>query len=108
LAQGVALFGGMALLEEVCHCGHGLQDPCLSCLETNFLLFAFGKDVELSATPGPCLLGHCHALALIIMYSISGPVSQPQSNVLIRVAFGMVSVHSNKTLSKTLYNFLNI
>ena len=24
LGPGVALFGGVALLEEVCHCGHGL------------------------------------------------------------------------------------
>jgi len=24
LAQGVALFGGVAMLEQVCHCGHGL------------------------------------------------------------------------------------
>jgi hypothetical protein len=34
LAQEVAQLGGVALLEEVCHCVGGLWDPPPSCLET--------------------------------------------------------------------------
>jgi len=33
LAQGVAPSEGVALLEEVCHCGSGLGDLPPSCLE---------------------------------------------------------------------------
>ena len=50
---------GVALLEEVCHCGNRLQDPCPSCLED--------EDVELSAPPAPCLPGCCHVPALMIL-----------------------------------------
>jgi hypothetical protein len=41
LAQGVALLGGVAWLEEVSHIGGGLGDPPPNCLEAS-LLFAFG------------------------------------------------------------------
>ena len=41
LAQGVAVLGGVALLEWVCHCGHGLLDPHPSCPEASILLAAF-------------------------------------------------------------------
>ena len=40
-AQGVVLLGGVALLELVCHCGHGLYDPHPSCLEASMLLASF-------------------------------------------------------------------
>jgi hypothetical protein len=43
----------------------------------------------------------CHAPAMMIMDWTSEPVSQPQSNVLIRVALVIVSSHSNETLSET-------
>jgi hypothetical protein len=44
----------------------------------------------------------CHAPTLI-MDRTSEPVSQPQLNVVfIRLALVMVSVHSSKTLTKTL------
>jgi hypothetical protein len=33
---------GMALLEEVCHCGGGLIDPPPSCLDASLLLLDFG------------------------------------------------------------------
>ena len=60
------------------------------------------EDVELSATPAPCLPGCCHARTLRIMGLTSEPVTQPQLNViLIRIAVIMVSVLSSKTLSKT-------
>lgn len=41
LVQGVALLAGVALLQEVCHCGGGLGDPLPSCLEGSLLLAAF-------------------------------------------------------------------
>jgi hypothetical protein len=42
------------------------------------------------------------------MDGTSEPVSQPQLNVVfIRLALVMVSVHSSKTLTKTLYNALS-
>jgi hypothetical protein len=60
------------------------------------------EDVELSALPAPCLNIYCHAPTLMIMDLTSEPVSQPQLNVVfIRLALVMVSVHSNKTLTKT-------
>ena len=37
----MALFGGVALLEWVCYCECGLQDPALNCLEVSILLAAF-------------------------------------------------------------------
>ena len=47
LAQGVIIRRcgpvgvGVALLEWVCHCGHGLLDPHPSCPEASILLAAF-------------------------------------------------------------------
>ena len=52
---------GVALLEEVCHCGGGLWDLSLSCLETVCSWLPLGEDVELSAPSAPCLPGCCHA-----------------------------------------------
>jgi len=60
LAQGVALLGGVALLEEVCHCVSGLWDPSPSCLETVFWL-PLEQDVGLSAPLAWGLSGCCHA-----------------------------------------------
>ena len=65
LAQGVAGLEGVALLEQVCHCGHGLYDPIPSYLEVSSLLA--DEDVEFSASPTPSLPGHCHAPALMII-----------------------------------------
>ena len=76
--------------------------PLSSCLEASLLLFAFGtrcRTLSSSCTMPGC----CHAPALMIMDLTSEPVSQPELNVvLIRVALVMVSVHSSKTLTKTL------
>ena len=102
LSQGVALFGGVALMEEVCHhgCGLWLPSSCLRILVSSSLPSEQG--VELSAPPAPWLSGCCHALILMIMDWTSNPVSQHQLNaVLIRVAMVMVSVYSSKTLTKT-------
>jgi hypothetical protein len=41
LVQEVALLGGEALLEYLCHCGCGLKNPCPGCLETGLSLAAF-------------------------------------------------------------------
>ena len=38
---------GVALLEEVCHCGGGLCNPLPSCLEDSSLLFTFGTQCRL-------------------------------------------------------------
>ena len=95
LAQGVALLGGVALLEWVwpCWSGCGLvgvgvallewAQPCWSGCITVGVGFKplplaswkpsspsslpSGEDVELSAPPTPCLPGRCHVPALMIM-----------------------------------------
>ena len=64
--------------------------PVSSCLPLE-------QDVGLSAPSTPCLPGHCHAPALMIMDWTSELVSQPQLNVvLIRVALVTMSAHSSK------------
>ena len=56
----VLLLGGVALLEEARHLGVGFEalpnaeDSVSSCLQLD-------QDAELSASPAPCLPGHCHA-----------------------------------------------
>jgi len=66
LAQGMALSEGVALLEEVCHCGMGLETLLLAgCSVCSWL--PSGEDVELSAPPAPCLPGCCHVPALMTM-----------------------------------------
>jgi len=81
-----------------CHCGHGLEDPHPSCLESSLLLAAFG-------TRGRTLCSYTmswHVPTLMIMDWSSERVSQTQCNVvLIRLALVMVSVHNSKTLTKT-------
>jgi hypothetical protein len=65
---------GVALLEEVCHCGGGFWGLiCLSCAQHGIavsswqpeedypLLLPVDQDVELLAPPTPCLPAHCHA-----------------------------------------------
>jgi len=53
---------GVALLEEVCHCGDGLLRPSPSCLRTVHSWLPLDEDIELSApSPAPCLPGCCHA-----------------------------------------------
>jgi hypothetical protein len=42
LAKGMALLGGLALLDEVCHCMGGLWGPPLTCMKIlSLLLTAF-------------------------------------------------------------------
>ena len=94
LGQGVALSGGVALLEE----GVGFKTLMLDA-QTSVFCLPLEQDVELSATPASCLLGCCHASALMVMDWTSEPVSYV---VLIRVALDIVSVHSSKTLTKTI------
>jgi len=49
--QGLALLEGVALLEEVCHCGGGLGDPPPNCLRMlSLFLASSGEDVELSSS----------------------------------------------------------
>jgi len=61
LSRGVALAGDVAMMEEVYHCGGGLQDPSPSCLRTVCSWLPLDEDIELSAPPVPCLPGCCHA-----------------------------------------------
>jgi hypothetical protein len=53
---------GVALLEEVCHCGKALRSQKLKPgLVHHFLPAAFGLDVEPSSlSPAPCLPAHPH------------------------------------------------
>jgi hypothetical protein len=70
--------------------------PVFSCLPSE-------QDIEISAPSEPCLHGHYHAPALMIMDWTSEPVSQVQLNaILLRVALVIVFVHSSKTLTKTI------
>ena len=84
--------------------GVGLENFLLAAWNLVFSCLPLDEDVELSAAPALCQLARCHSPALMIMDCISEPVSQPQLNVLIRIALVMVSVHSSKTLTKTLRN----
>lgn len=60
LANGVALLGGVGLLEELCHCGSGIWDPPPSCLETSLLQATFISRCRIlsasSSTMSTCLL----------------------------------------------------
>jgi hypothetical protein len=67
LAQGVVLLAGMALLEEVCHCGGGLWVPPPRCLKVSLLLSAFGSRCRTFGSPAPYLPGWCCIPALMIM-----------------------------------------
>ena len=70
VAQEVALFGGVALLEEVCHYGRVLYDPPpnpLTMWKAAFCQLASEQEVELSAPPAPCLPGCFRAPALMRM-----------------------------------------
>jgi hypothetical protein len=67
LAQGVVLLG-MFLLEQVWPCwrklitmGMGFETLLLATWKTVCYWLPLDKDVELSASPAPCLPEHCHA-----------------------------------------------
>jgi hypothetical protein len=58
---------GVALLEEVCHCGCGLKILVLAAWKPVFSCLPLDEDVELSAPPAPYLPGHSHDPALMII-----------------------------------------
>ena len=61
----MALLGGVALLEEVCHCGVGFEALLLVAWETVFSWLPSNQDAGLSApSPVSCLLGHWYVLCL--------------------------------------------
>ena len=69
LAQGMALLGGMALLEEVWPCwgnvslwGWTLRPSLLLAAWKPVFCLPLEQDVELSTPPAPCLPRYCHAL----------------------------------------------
>ena len=80
----------MALLEEMYQCWDVLRESSPRCLQ-NKKNFQFLQ---------------CHSCpdaAMMIMDQTSEPINQPQLNVdFISVALVMVSVHSSKTLTKTM------
>ena len=89
---------GVALLEWVCHCGHGISALILVSWKPVISQWLSNVDVELSATPAPCLPWCCHAL--MIMQWISEPVCQPQLNFFfIRVVLVMLPCVSNANLN---------
>ena len=60
------------------------------------------EDVDLSASPAPCLPGSCHASTLMIVDWTYDLVNKPQLNIFqIRLALVMLSVYINKTLTNT-------
>jgi hypothetical protein len=58
--QEVAPLGGVALLEEVRHCGVGFEAP-INEEGSVFSCLPLEQGVELSASPVPSLPGPCHA-----------------------------------------------
>ena len=54
-------------LEEVCHCGCGFKTLILAAYKPVFCQQPSDEDVELLASPAPCLPGCCHIPALMIM-----------------------------------------
>ena len=98
LVQGVALLGGVALLEDVCHCGCGQWDPPPNHVGAS-LLAAFrwrGRTLSSSCTmPAwtlPCF--HLDDNGLNLWTCKLAPIKC----CLIRVALAMASVHSNGNL----------
>ena len=68
--KGEALLAGVALLEEVCHCGvwlSGLLCSSYAQCGTRSLMLPEDPEVELSASPAPCLPAHAMLPAIIIM-----------------------------------------
>jgi hypothetical protein len=101
LDQGVALSGGVALSEEVCHCGGRLWELLLTTWKSVFCLPS-EQAVEFAAPPAPCLPGSCHAPALMMRDWNSEHVSQPQLNVVLyksRLGHGLFP--GMETLTKT-------
>ena len=100
LTQGVALLGGVALLEEVCHCWGGLWDLPPSFLEVSFLLSAFGsrhRTFSSSSLSSAWMLPHPRLDDNGMNLWTCKPV--PIKCWLLHLV--MVSVHSNGTLTKT-------
>jgi hypothetical protein len=94
---------GLALLEEVCHCGCGLYDPLPRCLHRQqsspSCLWTRGRT---SAPPLPCLPRQCcHASAIRIMDWTSDSVSKPKLNIVLYKSCCGHGVHSNETQTKT-------
>jgi hypothetical protein len=58
---------GVALLEEVCHCGVGFETLLLARWVLVLSCLPLEQDVELLAPPVLCLPGCCHALTLTTM-----------------------------------------
>ena len=67
LVQGVALLGGVILLEEVCHRGCRLKTLILASWKPVLCYHPSDKDGELSAHPAPCMSECCHVPALMKM-----------------------------------------
>ena len=98
----MALLGGVALLEEVFHCGNGLWNRLPSFQEANVLLFSFRWRCRTLSSSNPHLPGCCHVPILWTTDWTCEPWSQAQWNIVfIRIDLVMLSVHSSVTLMKT-------
>ena len=58
---------GVALLEEMCHCGGRLESLLLAMRVSVCSWLPLGEDVQLSAPSAFFLFEHCHARTLMIM-----------------------------------------
>jgi hypothetical protein len=97
-AQGVALFWGMALLEEVCHCGYGLP----SCLEDSFLLATFRwrcRALSFSYTMPAWMLSYSHLDDNGLNLWTCKPA--PVKCCPYKSGLGHVSVHISNAITKT-------
>ena len=90
-------------MEEVCHCCADFQTLILSAQRPVLpACQPSEEDVDLSASPAPCLPGSCHASTLMIVDWTYDLVNKPQLNIFqIRLALVMLSVYINKTLTNT-------
>jgi hypothetical protein len=90
LVHGVALLGGVALLEYMWHhwrnclyVGVGFETHLLLKWKKICSWLPLNEDVELSAPVALCLHGHCHASCLDVNGLNLKTCKQPQLNVVL-------------------------
>ena len=105
-SQGVALVGGVALFEEVCHCGGGLWGLICSshtqCGTQSPYTACRSRCRTLAPSPAPCLPALCH----VSCHDDNGlnlwtHKPAPIKCFLLWVVLVIVSLHSNRMLTKT-------
>jgi hypothetical protein len=97
--QELALPGGVALLDEVCHCRWALefQTPKPDTVSFAPSLLPADLDAELTTTsPAPCLPMCLHACVMTVIGQTSETISQPQ----LKDSFFYESCHGHNVSSQ--------